>query len=104
MPDAMPAHIARLQEGLEVKLRPHGNSMVPIIKSGQLVTLAPVPAFGQLKVGDVVLSRVRGVVRLHEISAINYPQKLVQISNHRGRINGWTGYHKVYGILIKVEP
>jgi len=104
MPDAMPAHIARLQRGLEVKLRPHGGSMVPIIKSGQLVTLAPVKDHRDLKAGDVVLSRVQGAVRLHKISAIDVAKGRVQISNNKGRVNGWTGYAKVYGVLVRVEP
>lgn len=104
MPDAMPAHIARLQRGETVQLRPKGNSMVPIIKSGQLVTLAPAPDPADLRVDDVVLSRVQGAVRLHKISAIDRPKGRVQISNNHGRVNGWTGYAKVFGILVKVEP
>jgi len=103
MPDAMPAHIEQLQQGKTVKLRPHGNSMVPVIKSGQLVTLNPVRHPETLKVGDVVLSRVQGAVRLHKISAIDPVKERVQISNNHGRINGWTGFRKVYGILVKVE-
>jgi len=104
MPDAMPAHIESLQQGQAVKLRPHGNSMVPIIKSGQLVTLEPAPAPDDFRIGDVVLARVQGAVRLHKITAIDRAQGRVQISNNHGRVNGWTGYGKVYGILVKVEP
>jgi hypothetical protein len=104
MPDAMPAHIARLQAGKEVKLRPRGQSMVPVIRSGQLVTIAPLKDCRDLQVGDVVLSRVQGAVRLHKISAIDKPSGRVQISNNHGHVNGWTGYSKVYGILIRVEP
>lgn len=100
----MPARIARLQRGLTVQLRPKGQSMVPVIRSGQLCTLAPVKDHRDLQVGDVVLSRVQGAVRLHKISAIDRPKGRVQISNQRGFVNGWTGYGKVYGILVKVEP
>jgi hypothetical protein len=27
----------------------------------------------------------------------------VQISNHRGRVNGWTTHERVYGICLAVE-
>lgn len=38
--------VERLKKGETVQFRPHGNSMVPIIKSGQLVTVAPLQVFG----------------------------------------------------------
>ena len=33
--------IAELQKGNEAKIKPHGNSMLPIVKSGAVVTLKP---------------------------------------------------------------
>jgi hypothetical protein len=81
--------------------------MTPRIKSGQLVTIEPVtPGMletGDVKVGDIVLSRVRGVLRLHKISAMEPARRRVQISNNHGHVNGWTSYDRVYGICTAVE-
>ncbi|MEY9926452.1 hypothetical protein ABH926_001074 [Catenulispora sp. GP43] len=53
------AFAARVATGAEVRFRPTGSSMVPLIRSRQLVTVAPVdPA--RLEVGDIVLARVAG--------------------------------------------
>lgn len=93
--------VERLQKGETVQFRPHGNSMTPIIKSGQLVTLAPVdPA--TLQVGDVVLCKVRGHQYLHKVSALKGQQ--IQISNNKGHVNGWTTPKNIFGKLVKVEP
>jgi hypothetical protein len=44
--------------------------MVPLIRSRQLITVAPVePA--TVAVGDIVLARVAGTVYLHLVSAID---------------------------------
>jgi hypothetical protein len=94
-------HIAKLKEGLTVSFRPHGHSMVPIIVSGQLCTVEPVnPA--ELKVGDVVLCKVRDAEYLHLVKAIDGER--YEIGNNRGRINGWTPGKKIFGRLVKVEP
>lgn len=99
--------VTKLQEGQTVKFRPHGNSMTPRICSGQLVTVDPVSPdmieAGDITTGDVVYSRVRGVLRLHLITAIDTAKKRVQISNNHGHTNGWTSYDRVYGVLTKIE-
>jgi phage repressor protein C with HTH and peptisase S24 domain len=89
---------SRVSAGETVSFRPHGNSMTPRIMSGQRVTVEPVDGT-TVAVGDVVLARVCGVVRLHKVSAINAAKGRVQISNNHGHINGWTGTDKVYGRL-----
>lgn len=82
--------------GQEVTFKPRGNSMVPIVRSGQEVTVEPV--LGEnLRVGDVVLCKVSGHIYLHKITAIDTGQRRVQIGNNKGRINGWTPYEHVYG-------
>ena len=64
--------------------------MVPLIRSKQLVKVAPVdPA--RLEVGDIVLVRVAGTTYLHLVSALDPARGRIQISNNRGRVNGWTG-------------
>src|SRR5436190_16275641 len=90
----------RVATGATVEFRPTGSSMVPLIRSRQLVTVAPVdPA--KVQVGDIVLARVAGTVYLHLVSAIDGGR--VQISNNRGRVNGWTSHARVFGICTAVD-
>jgi hypothetical protein len=92
----------RVAGGETVQIRPRGSSMVPIINSRQLVTIRPVDA-AKVEVGDVVLARVAGTVYLHLVSAVDRPRRRVQISNNRGRVNGWTSQDRVYGICTEVD-
>jgi hypothetical protein len=93
---------ARVAGGATVRFRPSGSSMVPLVRSRELVTVSPVdPA--KVEVGDIVLAKVAGTVYLHLVSAVDPAGARVQISNNRGRINGWTGHAKVYGICVAVE-
>jgi hypothetical protein len=96
----MDAVAARVAGGETVRFRPTGSSMVPLIHSRQLVTVAPVdPA--RLAVDDIVLARVAGTVYLHRVTAI--AGNRVQIGNNRGGINGWTGRERVFGLCVAVE-
>lgn len=99
---AMDAVAGRVAAGAVVRFRPTGSSMVPLIRSRLLVTVAPVDP-GRVEVGDVVLARVAGTVYLHLVSALDRSRSRVQISNNRGRVNGWTGYDRVFGICTEVE-
>jgi hypothetical protein len=92
----------RVAAGATVDFRPSGSSMVPLIRSRQLVTVAPVDA-ASVEVGDIVLSRVAGSVYLHLVCAVDPSRKRVQISNNRGRVNGWTSHARVYGICTAVD-
>lgn len=92
----------RVAAGAMVEFRPTGGSMVPLIRSRQLVTVAPVDA-DRVEVGDIVLARVSGTVYLHLVSAIDQARKRVQISNNRGRINGWTSHDRIFGICLAVD-
>ena len=99
---ALDAVALRVAEGHTVDFRPTGSSMVPLIRSRQLVTVAPVdPA--KVEVGDIVLVRVAGTTYLHLVSAVNATAGRVQISNNRGRVNGWTNHARVYGICTAVD-
>jgi hypothetical protein len=94
------AYIERLQKGQTVSFRPRGHSMKGRIESGQLCTVAPVePAL--LKVGDIVLCRVRGREYLHLVKAIQGPR--FQIGNNRGHVNGWVGAGSIFGRCVRVE-
>jgi hypothetical protein len=98
----MDAVADRVAAGASVEFRPTGSSMFPLIRSRDLVTVAPVdPA--RLEVGDIVLARVAGTVYLHLVSALDPARRRVQISNNRGRINGWTSHDRVFGICVTVE-
>ena len=93
---------SRVTTGSTVDFRPSGSSMAPLIRSRQLVTVAPVDPT-TVDVGDIVLARVAGTVYLHLVSAVNASAGRVQISNNRGRVNGWTNHAKIYGICTAVD-
>lgn len=99
---ALDAVAGRLAGGASVEFRPSGSSMVPLIRSRGLVTVARVDP-SKLEVGDIVLARVAGTVYLHLVSAVDPARKRVQISNNRGHVNGWTGYGRVHGICTSVD-
>jgi len=91
---------ARLRAGEQVEVRPTGDSMTPVIRSRQLVTVSPVdPA--TLRKGDVVLAKVGGRHLLHKISALRGDR--VQISNNHGHVNGWASRAQVYGIVSAID-
>jgi hypothetical protein len=93
-------YIEKLRTGETVSFRPRGSSMKGRIESGQLCTVAPIdPA--TLKVGDIVLCRVRGNDYLHIVKAINGDR--YQIGNNQGLINGWIGPNGIYGLCIRIE-
>ncbi len=60
----------RVAAGATVDFRPSGSSMVPQIRSRQLVTVAPADP-SKVDVGDIVLARVGGTVYLHLVSAVD---------------------------------
>lgn len=92
----------RVRAGATVEFRPTGTSMVPLVHSRQRVRVAPAdPA--RLEPGDIVLARVSGTVYLHLVTAVDSPRRRVQISNNRGRVNGWTGHDRVFGICLSVD-
>ena len=92
----------RVAAGSTVDFRPSGSSMVPLIRSRQLVTVAAVhPA--KVEVGDIVLARVAGIMYLHMVSAVDDANGRIQISNNRGRVNGWTNHARIYGICVAVD-
>jgi hypothetical protein len=93
-------YIERLRSGETVSLRPRGNSMAGKVDSGQLCTVVPIDA-STLKVGDIVLCKVRGREYLHLVKAIQGQR--FQIGNNRGRINGWVSGNAIFGRCIKVK-
>lgn len=92
-------YIKKLVKGETINFRPRGNSMTGKIESGQLVTV--IPFNGQVWAGQIVLCRVAGSQYLHLVTAIG--EDSVQISNNKGRVNGWTKLKNIYGVVIKIE-
>jgi hypothetical protein len=92
----------RVATGATVEFRPSGSSMVPLIRSRQLVTVAPVDPT-TVEIGDIVLARVAGTTYLHLVSAVDTGNGRIQISNNRGRVNGWTNHARIYGICTAVD-
>jgi hypothetical protein len=93
-------YIEKLRNGETVSFRPRGHSMSGKIDSGQLCTVAPVD-LASLKVGDIVLCKVRGSEYLHLVKAIQGPR--FQIGNNRGQINGWITGRSIFGKCVRVE-
>ncbi|MFK0220447.1 GNAT family N-acetyltransferase [Streptomyces vinaceus] len=92
----------RIGRGETVEFRPAGDSMAPLIHSRQRVRVAPVDA-ALVEPGDIALARVSGTVYLHRVSAVDTARRRVQIANNRGRVNGWTGRDRVFGICLDVD-
>lgn len=87
-----------LQAGRSVTLHPHGNSMTPLISSGQRVVVSPcLPT--DVRVGDAVLAKVKGNWYLHKVSAIGDDGRF-QISNNHGYVNGWARH--IYGKVTEI--
>src|SRR5947209_14338672 len=93
-------YIAKLKAGETVSFRPRGHSMKGKIDSGRLCTVAPVEA-AALRVGDVVLCKVRGREYLHLVKAIQGQR--FQIGNNRGHINAWVTAGAIFGRCVRVE-
>lgn len=90
-------YIRQLQESKTVQFRPRGHSMEGKISSGQLVTVEPA---NNAAVGDIVLCKVNGSQYLYLVTALKGNQ--FQISNNKGRINGWITSRNIFGRCISV--
>jgi hypothetical protein len=75
-----------------------GNSMEPLIKSGQKHKLEPAN-WETCNEGDIVYCKVNGRFYTHLVKGKNQDRGLL-IGNNKGRINGWT--KSVYGRVIEV--
>lgn len=93
--------IEKLQKGESAKISPRGHSMTGKVNHHELVTPEPCDA-DSLKVGDLVLVKVKGRVYLHLIKAKAKGRFL--IGNNRGGTNGWVGKNSIFGIATQIEP
>jgi hypothetical protein len=90
--------LERLQSGESFITSEKGNSMVPLIKSGQDHMLAPATC-KDVQVGDIAYCKVKGNWYTHLVTAKN-EKRGCQISNNQGYVNGWT--KAVYGVVTEV--
>lgn len=91
--------IQALQEGKSITTSEKGNSMIPLIHSGQKHVLSPMSNWEECQIGDIVFCRVHGRLFTHLVKAKNNERGL-QIGNNHGYINGWT--KTVYGKVTEV--
>lgn len=90
--------IEKLLNGETFTTSEKGNSMTPLIKSGQEHILAPIK-LEDVKIDDIVFCKVAGHLYTHLVTGLN-TKRGVQISNNHGHVNGWT--KNVFGKVIKV--
>ena len=88
----------KLLAGETITSSEKGNSMIPLLYSGEKHILTPI-SIEEVKVGDIVFCKVKGSYMTHLVTAKN-ETKGVQISNNHGYINGWT--KTVFGKVIKI--
>lgn len=90
--------LERLSNGETFETSEKGNSMTPLIKSGQKHILEPI-TLEDVKVGDIVYCKVRGKLYTHLVKAIDKVRGLL-IANNHGHENGWT--KQVFGKVKEV--
>lgn len=90
--------VEKLLKGESFITSEKGNSMLPIIKSGQDHELSPT-TLDKIKIGDIVYCKVKGRYYTHLVKAIN-DNKGALIGNNKGNINGWTKL--IYGKVTKI--
>jgi hypothetical protein len=87
----------KLQKGETFITSEKGNSMSPIIKSGQEHKIAPVK-LENVEVDDIVFCKVNGHFYTHLVKGKGVKGFL--IGNNKGGINGWT--KQIYGRVIEI--
>ncbi len=92
----------RLQGELETKgegkMKGFGNSMMPIIKSGSLLTFKTAENYA---IGDIVFCKVKGRwIDAHKITKIDASGRFM-IANNKGFENGWTT--QIFGKVVEIE-
>ena len=90
-----------LKNGETCKVTGYGQSMTPILKSGQSVICVPVTKDISLMKNDIVLCKVKGRYYLHKISSIKNGVSY-QISNNHGHVNGTISRNNIYGKVIEI--
>ena len=92
----------RLKEELEKnktgKMKGFGQSMMPIIKSGSLLTFEPREEY---EIGDIVFCKVKGrFIDAHLVTKKDKRGRYM-IANNHGYENGWTS--NIFGKVVHIE-
>jgi len=92
----------RLREDLESKgvgkMKCFGQSMLPILKSGSLLTFRKQSSYQK---GDIVFCKVKGrFIDAHKITKV-HPSRGYLIANNHGHENGWT--RTIFGRAVLAE-
>ena len=90
--------IEKLERGEVFITKEKGNSMTPLILSGQEHELSPVKIEDVVK-GDIVYVKVKGKLYTHLVLATDDKKGLL-IGNNKGGVNGWS--RNVYGKVTKI--
>lgn len=90
--------LERLENGETFLTSEKGNSIVPLIHSGQEHELSPAK-WEDCSVGDIVYCKVNGRFYTHLVKGKD-PVRGLLIGNNRGNTNGWT--RNVYGKVTRV--
>jgi SOS-response transcriptional repressor LexA len=101
LPNTWMIKYRKLQDDLAAKgtgrMKVFGQSMLPIIKSGAILTYQAKPSY---EVGDIVFCKVRGrFIDAHKV--LKKDGDRYQIGNNHGHINGWS--RQLYGKVVKIE-
>ena len=91
----------KLQEGNDCIVIGYGQSMTPIMKSGQPAFVEHLTSETILKKGDIVFCRVNGHYYLHKIWAVKSKNSFL-IGNNHGHANGTVGRKNIFGIVTKI--
>jgi len=90
--------LERLKNGESFITSEKGNSMSPLINSGQNHKLEPT-TWEKCEKDDIVYCKVKGHFYTHLVKGKNIERGLL-IGNNKGGINGWT--KQVYGKVIEI--
>lgn len=90
-----------LDSGARVRLSASGSSMVPFLRSGDVVELEKVPAEA-IRAGDVVLAqRSDGAYVLHRV--VRMGDRRVFLAGDSGRADGWIPFEDVIARACAVQ-
>lgn len=79
-----------------------GNSLYPILTSGQFCELSPI-VDGVINVGDIVFCKVNGIYMTHMVDVINEATGYCKIVDTMGNLFGWTKKEDVYALATPMN-